>query len=116
RWNNLPKKLQKLSLIIFQKIKNSLPEVINYKDSQYVIDTVSRDLTFIKYEIGGIFDIHKDFVTGGALNKNFFTVNIYLNDLHQNDGGQLNLYDDQCNLYKTICPQGGKAVIFDMNT
>jgi len=116
RWEKLPNNLQKLSIIIFEKIKNALPKDISYEGHLYTIENVSRDLTFIKYNVGGVFDIHKDYITGGALKKNFFTINIYLNDLHSTDGGQLNLYNDEFQQYQTICPNKGTCVVFDMNT
>lgn len=115
-WKDLPGHLQELRKSIYDKIKSFLPKDIIYQDHKYLLQEVSSNLTFLKYQPGGLFEIHKDYITGGALNKNFFTINLYLNDLEEKQGGQLNIYTDKYKVLKSVCPTKGEAVIIDMNT
>lgn len=115
-WKNLPFELQYLKLKIFGKICNYVPKSLIHEGDTYHLIDLADNLNLIKYEEGGIFEIHRDYLSGGALSKNFYTVNLYLNDIIFKDGGYLNLYDDEYSIKYQITPESGRAIIFDMKT
>ena len=75
---------------------------------------MSPTIDLIKYDTGGLFTLHKDYLIGGALNKNLLTLNLYPNELEK--GGQLEIYDSNFSVSHRVVPKSGTAVIYDMDT
>lgn len=66
---------------------------------------------FAKYEHGDFYEKHLDAFKGQS-NRKLTTV-FYLNEQwHEDDGGQLKMYDMEDNLLKTLEPKAGRLVVF----
>ncbi len=111
-WSDLPD--PNLRSHLFDRVKKYVPEICEYNGDRYQLQGLSKFVTLIKYDEGGLFEMHKDFLTGSFYTKNFLTLNLYLNTLEK--GGELYLYNDDFTRYHTEHPQEGKAIIFDMDT
>ena len=83
---------------INDKLKELMPKTLQWRGQQFALYGLAKAVEMV----------HFDFLTGGALTKNFYTINLYLNTT---DGG--NLKDN-----KTIVTQpiSGRCAIIDMHT
>ena len=107
-WDNIKKYLwHKVSAL-------ELPKTISHSGFSYTIEGISDNFEIIYYPEGGQFATHRDYLTGGSLHKNFYTVNIYLNNVKDTDGGELVIHEGGVDT--VIHPKAGNAVIVDMYT
>lgn len=96
---------------IASKLKDVVPKTVSWREQDFTFEGLARRIDLIKYDTGGIFDVHCDYLTGGAISKNFFTINLYLNET---DGGHLVIYKGAETI--SVQPIPGRCVLVDMDT
>lgn len=110
-----------LADMLFERIKNSLPENLEYKGFKLLY--LNSHFRFSKYRAGGSFPLHCD---GTNLDKDradehgetmsLFTLNIFLND--DFDGGETEFFNRHRGKYVSryiAKPKAGRAALFYAN-
>jgi prolyl 4-hydroxylase len=106
----LEEDLPEMANILWNKVKNELPEYYSNKKLLY-LNTYFR---YAKYEHGMEFGLHKDGLNQDKNgNRTILTFNIFLND--EFTGGETDFFDDNGNLLLSAKPKPGRSVIFDGN-
>lgn len=54
---------------INDKLKKLVPKTLQWRGQNLVLSGLAKAVEMIKYDEGGIFDTHCDFLTGGALSQ-----------------------------------------------
>jgi predicted 2-oxoglutarate/Fe(II)-dependent dioxygenase YbiX len=111
---------------IFNKIKDYLPVSWN----NYPLLELNERLRFLKYHPGNYFKPHNDgnYKSIDGLSKSFITIQIYLNDLNDDQGGQTTFtteipgygrhaFKTQNNEIKTlgVIPKAGDILVFEQH-
>lgn len=68
---------------------------------------------FSKYDPGGYFSIHRDGFNEDKGRRTFMTINIFLNDNDEFEGGSTSFYIDKRKKVMSVTPKVGRGVIFD---
>jgi len=113
RWLNFDKKLAEN---FFEKIKLYIP--IEFEGNQ--VSCLNERLSFLKYSFGEYFKAHEDgyYIRPDDSEMSYITVQIYLNDLKEEDGGATTFIKDTYNrIYQdySVIPKVGRVLLFEHN-
>ncbi len=111
RWLNFDKKLAD---IFFEKIKSYIP--IEFEGNK--VSCLNERLSFLKYSYGEYFKPHEDgyYIRPDDSEMSYITVQIYLNDLKEEDGGATTFIENVYNgIYKnySVIPKAGRVLLFE---
>ena len=111
RWLNFDKKLAET---FFKKIKSYIP--IEFEGNS--VSCLNERLSFLKYSTGEYFRAHEDgyYIRPDNSEISYITVQIYLNDLKEEDGGATTFIKDTYNrIYQdySIIPKVGRVLLFE---
>ena len=111
RWLNFDKKLAET---FFKKIKPYIP--IEFEGNS--VSCLNERLSFLKYSTGEYFRAHEDgyYIRPDNSEISYITVQIYLNDLKEEDGGATTFIKDTYNrIYQdySIIPKVGRVLLFE---
>ena len=111
RWLNFDKKLAET---FFKKIKSYIP--IEFEGNS--VSCLNERLSFLKYSTGEYFRAHEDgyYIRPDNSEMSYITVQIYLNDLKEEDGGATTFIKDTYNrIYQdySIIPKVGRVLLFE---
>jgi Rps23 Pro-64 3,4-dihydroxylase Tpa1-like proline 4-hydroxylase len=111
RWLHFDKKLAET---FFEKIKSYIP--IEFEGNQ--VSCLNERLSFLKYLPGEYFKPHQDgyYIRPDNSEMSYITVQIYLNDLDEKDGGETTFIEDVYNkIYKnySVIPKVGRVLLFE---
>ena len=111
RWLYFDKKLAET---FFEKIKSYIPA--EFEGNQ--LSCLNERLSFLKYLPGEYFKPHEDgyYVRPDNSEMSYITVQIYLNDLDEEDGGETTFIEDVYNgIYKnySVIPKAGRVLLFE---
>jgi Rps23 Pro-64 3,4-dihydroxylase Tpa1-like proline 4-hydroxylase len=111
RWLNFDKKLAET---FFEKIKSYIP--IEFEGNK--VSCLNERLSFLKYSPGEYFRAHQDgyYIRPDDSEISYITVQIYLNDLKEEDGGETTFIEDKYNgIYKnySVIPKVGRVLLFE---
>jgi Rps23 Pro-64 3,4-dihydroxylase Tpa1-like proline 4-hydroxylase len=111
RWLNFDKKLAET---FFEKIKSYIP--IEFEGNS--VSCLNERLSFLKYLPGEYFKPHEDgyYIRHDNSEISYITVQIYLNDLHKEDGGATTFIKDANNrIYQdySVIPKVGRVLLFE---
>jgi hypothetical protein len=111
RWLNFDKKLAET---FFEKIKSYIP--VEFEENQ--VSCLNERLSFLKYLPGEYFKPHEDgyYIRPDNSEMSYITVQIYLNDLDEENGGATTFIKDVYNkIYKdySVIPKVGRVLLFE---
>jgi Rps23 Pro-64 3,4-dihydroxylase Tpa1-like proline 4-hydroxylase len=111
RWLNFDKKLAET---FFEKIKSYIP--IEFEGNP--VSCLNERLSFLKYSPGEYFKAHEDgyYIRPDNSEMSYITVQIYLNDLNEEDGGATTFIQDTNNrIYQdySVIPKVGRVLLFE---
>ena len=111
RWLNFDKKLAET---FFEKIKSHIP--IEFEGNP--VSCLNERLSFLKYSPGEYFKAHEDgcYIRPDNSEISYITVQIYLNDLKEEDGGSTTFIKDAYNkIYQdySVIPKVGRVLLFE---
>jgi hypothetical protein len=111
RWLNFDKKLAET---FFEKIKSYIP--IEFEGNP--VSCLNECLSFLKYSPGEYFRPHEDgyYIRPDNSEMSYITVQIYLNDLDEEDGGSTTFIEDIYNrIYQNynVIPKVGRVLLFE---
>lgn len=111
RWLNFDKKLAET---FFTKIKSYIP--IEFEGNP--ISCLNERLSFLKYSTGEYFRAHEDgyYIRPDDSEMSYITVQIYLNDVKEEDGGATTFIKDTYNrIYQdySVIPKVGRVLLFE---
>jgi Rps23 Pro-64 3,4-dihydroxylase Tpa1-like proline 4-hydroxylase len=111
RWLNFDKKLANT---FFEKIKSYIP--IEFEGNK--VSCLNERLSFLKYSPGEYFRAHQDgyYIRLDDSEISYITVQIYLNDLKTEDGGETTFIENAYNgIYKnySVIPKVGRVLLFE---
>ena len=110
RWLNFDKKLAET---FFEKIKLYIP--IEFEGNP--VSCLNERLSFLKYSPGEYFKPHEDgyYIRPDNSEMSYLTLQIYLNDLDEEDGGSTTFIEDIYNkIYQdySVIPKVGRVLLF----
>ena len=113
RWLKFDKKIAET---FFEKIKSYIP--IEFEGNP--VSCVNERLSFLKYSAGEYFRAHEDgyYIRPDNSEISYITVQIYLNDLKEEDGGATTFIEDTSNgIYQdySVIPKVGRVLLFEHN-
>ena len=103
-----------LSLQLWKDLKNKLPnrKWVDEFGDEWVPTGLNSKWRFISYEMGDYFNWHNDGLTClSPQEQTLASVTVYLNTLHQADGGMLEFKN---HMHDSICPVAGQCVVLDI--
>ena len=111
RWLNFDKKLAET---FFEKIKSYIP--IEFKGNP--VACLNERLSFLKYKAGEYFKAHEDgyYIRPDNSEMSYITVQIYLNDVKEEDGGATTFTENKDNgVYQdySVIPKVGRVLLFE---
>jgi len=111
RWLNFDKKLAET---FFEKIKSYIPT--EFEGNK--VSCLNERLSFLKYSPGEYFRAHQDgyYIRPDDSEISYITVQIYLNDLKEEDGGATTFIENAYNgIYKnySVIPKAGRVLLFE---
>ena len=111
RWLNFDKKLAET---FFEKIKSYIP--VEFEGTY--VSCLNERLSFLKYSTGEYFRAHEDgyYIRPDDSEMSFITVQIYLNDVKEEDGGATTFIKDPYNkIYHnySVFPKVGRVLLFE---
>lgn len=111
RWLHFDKKLAET---FFEKIKSYIP--IEFEGN--IVSCLNERLSFLKYSTGEYFRSHEDgyYIRPDNSEMSYITVQIYLNDLKEEDGGATTFIKDAYNrIYQdySVIPKVGRVLLFE---
>jgi Rps23 Pro-64 3,4-dihydroxylase Tpa1-like proline 4-hydroxylase len=111
RWLNFDKKLAET---FFEKIKSYIP--IEFERNP--VSCLNERLSFLKYSPGEYFKAHEDgcYIRPDNSEISYITVQIYLNDLKEEDGGATTFIKNTYNkIYQdySVIPKVGRVLLFE---
>jgi Rps23 Pro-64 3,4-dihydroxylase Tpa1-like proline 4-hydroxylase len=111
RWLNFDKKIAET---FFEKIKSYVP--IEFEGNH--VSCLNERLSFLKYKPGEYFRPHEDgyYIRPDNSEMSYITVQIYLNDLKEEDGGATTFIKDKYNrIYQnySVMPKVGRVLLFE---
>ena len=111
RWLHFDKKLAET---FFEKIKSYIP--IEFEGNH--VSCLNERLSFLKYSAGEYFRAHEDgcYIRPDNSAMSYITVQIYLNDVKEEDGGATTFIKDTYNrIYQdySIIPKVGRVLLFE---
>jgi Rps23 Pro-64 3,4-dihydroxylase Tpa1-like proline 4-hydroxylase len=113
RWLNFDKQLAET---FFEKIKSYIPIEIEGNP----VSCLNERLSFLKYAAGEYFRAHEDgyYIRPDNSEMSYITVQIYLNDVKEEDGGATTFIQDTYNrIYQDyrVIPKVGRVLLFEHN-
>jgi hypothetical protein len=113
RWLNFDKKMAET---FFEKIKSYVPVEIEGNP----VSCLNERLSFLKYTAGEYFRAHEDgyYIRPDNSEMSYITVQIYLNELKEEDGGATTFIEDAYNgIYEnySVIPKVGRVLLFEHN-
>jgi hypothetical protein len=111
RWLKFDKKLAET---FFEKIKPYIP--IEFEGNP--VSCLNERISFLKYSPGEYFKAHEDgyYIRPDNSEMSYITVQIYLNDLNEEDGGATTFIEDKYNrIYQNynVIPKVGRVLLFE---
>lgn len=111
RWLNFN---EKLAGVFFDKLKPYIP--IEFEGNH--VSCVNERLSFLKYSAGEYFRAHEDgcYIRPDNSELSYITVQIYLNDVKEEDGGATTFIEDKYNgIYQdySVIPKVGRVLLFE---
>lgn len=105
---------EKLAQTFFEKIKSYIP--IEFEGNP--VSCLNERLSFLKYSAGEYFRAHEDgyYIRPDNSEMSFITVQIYLNDVKEEDGGATTFIKDTYNrIYQdySVIPKVGRVLLFE---
>ena len=105
---------KKLAETFFEKIKSYIPN--EFEGNQ--VSCLNERLSFLKYSVGEYFKPHEDgfYIRPDNSEISYITVQIYLNDLDEEDGGATTFTENAYNrIYKdySVIPKVGRVLLFE---
>ena len=99
---------------LFEKIKSYIP--IEFEGN--TVSCLNERLSFLKYSPGEYFKAHQDgyYIRPDNSEISYITVQIYLNDLKEEDGGSTTFIKDTYNkIYQdySVIPKVGRVLLFE---